>query len=301
MAQEIKIKFVWMDGKFVNWNEAKVHAMTHALHYGSAVFEGIRSYKTSKGAALFRIDDHLDRLFYSAQALGIKTKFTKNEIKDAIKKLLKMNKLEDAYVRPLAYHGFGNIGVYPKNVESNVLILTLPDYAKDVKPLKLMTSSYIRPSDKSTASGTKISGTYANSILAMKEAREKGYDEALMLGSDGFVAEGPAENLFIIKNNILISPESRSALYGFTRETLLSISKDIGIKPQEKKLAVEEVKNADEAFYCGTGKEISPIISIDGKRIGDGNAGKITMKIRELYFDIVRGKNKKYNKWLTYV
>ncbi len=297
---EIKPRYMWMNGKFVRWKDAKVHIMTHALHYGSAVFEGIRSYKTDNGAALFRLDDHLGRLFYSAKALGIEIKFTKNEIKDVIKKLLKMNGFEDAYVRPLAYHGYGNIGVYPKNVKSEITIISVPDYIKDTKPLRLATSNYVK-SGRSTAFGTKISGNYANSILAMKEAREKGYDEALMTGNDGFVAEGPAENLFIIKDKVLMTPSSRSALYGFTRETLLRISKDIGIKSKEKKLTMDEVKNSDEAFFCGTGKEISPIISIDNIKIGNGKAGKITMRLKELYFDIVSGRNKKYSKWLTYV
>ena len=294
-------RFIWMDGRFARWQDAKIHVLTHALHYGSAVFEGIRSYKTDEEAALFRFDDHIDRLFYSAKVLGIEIKFTKNEIKNAIKKLLKMNKLENAYVRPLAYHGYGSISVYPKNVESNILIIAVPDYTKDMNPIRLMTSSYVRPSDKSTVFGAKISGNYANSILAMREARENGFDEALMLGSDGLVAEGPAENLFMIKNNVLIAPSSRSALYGFTRDTLLKISKDIGIKSKEKKLTINEIKNTDEAFFCGTGKEISPIISIDGKKIGDGKAGKITMKLENFYFDIVKGRNKKYIKWLTYV
>ena len=292
--------FIWMDGKFVKWEDAKVHAMTHALHYGSAVFEGIRSYKTDEGAALFRVDNHLERLFYSANALGIKTNFTKNEIKEAIKKLLKMNKLEDAYIRPLAYYGYGGIGVYPKNVESNILILTMADYAKDTKPLRLTTSSYIK-SEKSGKLGAKISGNYANSILAMREARDKGYDEALIMDNDGFVSEGPAENLFIIKKNVLIAPSSRSALYGFTRDTLLKISPDIGIKSEEKKLTIKEAKNCDEAFYCGTGKEITPIISIGNEKIGDGKSGKITVRLKNLYFDVVTGRNKKYRNWLTYV
>jgi len=294
-------KFIWMNGKFVKWNDAKVHITTHALHYGSAVFEGIRSYNTDRGAALFRLDDHLGRLFYSAKALGIKIKFTENEIKDVIKKLLKMNNLENAYVRPLAYHGYGSIGVYPDNVTSEIAIIAVPDYIKDTKRLRLATSSYVRPSDKSTAFGAKISGNYANSILAMKAAREKGYDEALMVGSDGFVAEGPAENLFVIKNKVLTTPSSRSALYGFTRDTLLKISKDINIKSKEKRLTLNEVKNSDEAFFCGTGKEISPIISIDNHKIGNGKAGKITSQLKDLYFDIARGRNKKYSKWLTYV
>ena len=301
MAKINAAKYVWMDGRIVRWDDAKIHITSHALHYGSAVFEGIRSYKTGIGVALFRIDNHLERLFHSASVLGIEIKFTMKEVRNAIKKLLMINKLEDAYIRPIAYHGYGSIGVYPKNVSSNIAIIALQDYVKAAKPLRLFTSSYTRPSEKSTAPGAKISGNYANSILAMREAREKGYDEALMLDGEGFVSEGPAENVFIIKDGKLIAPSSRSSLRGFTRDTLLRISAEIGMEPIEKKITLKEAMNADEVFFCGTGAELSPIISIDNKKIGDGKAGKATAMIRDFYFDIVRGKNKKFGKWLAYI
>jgi len=301
MAQIIETKFIWMDGKFVSWKDAKVHAMTHALHYGSAVFEGIRSYKTGTGAAISRADDHLKRLFFSADVMGIKIKYPMKKVKGVIAKLLKMNKLENAYIRPLAYYGYGAIGVFPKNAESSLMILALPDYAKETKPLQITVSKFTRPSEKSTVIGAKISGFYANSILAMKEAREKGYDEALMLDGQGFVSEGPAQNMFIIKNKTLISPCNKSALPGFTRDTIFRIGKDIGLRTAEKNLSVKEVLNSDEAFFCGTGIELLQVISIDGKKINNGKPGKFTAMIKDYYFDIVSGKNKKYNKWLSYV
>ena len=294
-------KFIWMDGKFVEWKDAKVHILTHALHYGSAVFEGIHSYKTDNGAAVFRLDDHIKRLFHSAHALSIKPRFTKNQLKNAIKRIIKINKVSDAYIRPLAYYGYGNIGVYPKDVPTSIAIITIPWEHYYSNNLRINISKFIRHSEKETIYGTKISGNYANSILAMYEARKRGFDEALMLDPDGYVCEGPSENIFIVKNGKLITPNSRSALPGITRKSILEMSKSIGIKAYEKKVTRNEVKNADELFFCGTATEIAPIISIDGKKIGNGKIGEITSKVRDKYYNIVRGKDKKYKKWLTYV
>lgn len=294
-------KFIWMDGKFVSWKDAKVHILTHSLHYGSAVFEGVHSYRTIDGIAIFRLDDHIKRFFLSANAMRMRLNFTKNHLKNAIKRLIKINNVSDAYIRPLAYYGYGNIGVFPKEVPTNVAIITVPwehYYAKD---LKIKTSKFIRHSDKETIYGTKISGNYANSVLAMFEARSKGYDEALMLDINGYVSEGPAENIFLVKNGNLIAPNSRSALPGITRDSIMKISKDLGIKAYEKKVNLNEVKNADELFFCGTATEVAPIISVDGKRIGNGKVGELTTKIKNKYCDVVRGKDKKYRKWLTYV
>ena len=294
-------EFAWMNGRFVKWNNCKIHIMTHALHYGGAVFEGMRSYKTPKGPSIFRINEHIDRLFYSAEVLGIKIKFSKNEVKNAIRDLILKNRMEESYIRPLAYFGYGGIGVYPKNVRCDLAILAFSDYARDLLPIRIMTSKYSRPFIKSTVSGTKISGNYASSILAMHEARTNGYDEALMLDYKGFVSEGPAENLFAVKKGNLITPASKSALAGITRDTIIKLSADLGIKCRKKNLRISEIKNADELFFCGTGKEISPIISLDDKKIGNGKSGKITLQLRDKYFDVVKGKDKKYSKWLCYV
>ncbi len=294
-------KFIWMDGKLVPWGKANIHILTHSLHYGSAVFEGIHSYKTSKGVVIFRINEHIDRLFHSADALSLKIAYTKNQIKNAIKNLIKLNKLDDAYIRPLVYYGYGSIGVFPKDAPTNIAIANVPWENYYSRDLRVMTSKFVRPIENSTAFGAKISGNYANSILAMHEARKEGYDEALMLDNNGFVSEGPAENLFIVKNRNLITPSSKSALYGITRNSILEISKDLGIKAYEKKVTLQEVKNADEVFFCGTATEVAPIISVDNKIISDGKIGKITLMIKNKYLDIVRGKDKKYKKWLTYV
>lgn len=294
-------KFIWMDGKFVDWQDAKVHVLAHALHYGSAVFEGIHSYKTEKGPAIFRLDDHIDRLFFSANSLSMQPRFSKEEIKNAVKQLIKKNNLEDAYIRPLIYYGYGNIGVFPKDIPTNVFIVAIPWGNYYSKNLEIMISKFRRHSEKSAVFGAKISGNYANSILAMHEARKKGYDEALMLDENGFVSEGPAENLFLVKDGKLITPNSKGALHGVTRNTILEIGKDLKIKTLEKNVNLKEVKNADELFFCGTATEIAPIISVDDKKIGDGKIGSITSRLRDKYYDIVRGKDEKYGKWLAYV
>lgn len=294
-------KFVWMDGKFVKWKAAKIHILTHSIHYGSAVFEGIHSYKTDNGTAVFRLDDHIKRLFHSAKAMSMKLKFSKQQLKNAIKNIIKKNKVSDAYIRPLAYYGYGNVGVFPKDVPTNIAIITVPWEHYYSKPLRIMTSRFIRHSAKETIYGTKISGNYANSILAMYEARKKGYDEALMLDNNGFVSEGPAENIFLVKNKKLIAPFSKSALPGITRDSILKMSKGIGIIAYEEKVTLQEVKNADELFYCGTATEVAPIISVDGKRIGSGKIGRITTKVSDEFYKIVRGKDKIYNKWLTHI
>lgn len=294
-------KFIWIDGKFVRWQDAKVNILTHSLHYGSAVFDGIHSYKTEKGIAIFRLDDHINRFFLSANAISMRLKFTKKQLKNAIKKLIKINKVSDAYIRPLAYYGYGNVGVFPKDVPTNVALITVPWEHYYSKDLRIKTSRFVRHSEKETVYGTKISGNYANSILAMYEARKKGYDEALMLDDDSNVAEGPAENIFVVKNKKLITPNSRSALPGITRKSILEISRDLKIKAYERKVSLQEVKNADELFFCGTATEVAPIISVDGKKIGNGKAGETTIKVRDKFYNVVRGKDKKYEKWLTYV
>jgi len=294
-------KFIWMDGKFVRWKDAKVHISTHALHYGSAAFEGIRCYEANDKITIFRLNDHINRLFYSANALGMKIGFTKIQIKEAIIKTIRLNKMKNAYIRPISYYGQGSIRVYPKKVPVNLSIIIFPDYDRDNDGLKVMTSKFLRYPEKSAIFGAKISGNYVNSIMAMQEARKKGYDEALMLDIDGFVSEGPAENLFLIKNGSLLTPNSRSALHGITRDTIMRLAKDIDINVYEEKISLAELYDADELFLCGTGKEISSIFSVEGKKIGNGKIGEITLKLKKMYFDAVTGKDKKYMKWLTFV
>ena len=299
---EIKTtEFIWMNGDLVRWNNAKVHVMTHALHYGSAVFEGIKSYKASKGTSIFRLDDHINRFFYSVNAMSMRLNITKKQIKDAIKKLLKLNKLNDAYIKPMAYYGYGNAGVFPKDIGTDMLIIAVPEYPYYAKNLRIITSSFVKHYDKSTIFGTKISGNYVNSVIAMYEARKKGFDEALMLDYKGCVAEGPLQNIFLVKNEALIAPISSSALLGITRDTIIHIGKDLGLKVYEKKVNLDQVKNADELFFCGTATEIGPIASVDDVKIGNGACGEVTSIIRNKYSEVVRGKDRKYIKWLTYI
>ncbi|MEK6984606.1 MAG: branched-chain amino acid transaminase [Nanoarchaeota archaeon] len=301
MAYIKTTKYIWIDGKFVRWQEAKVHILTHALHYGSSVFEGIHSYKTDKGTAIFRLDEHIKRLFYSANSMCMSFKLTKKQLKNLIIGLVNINKLKDAYIRPLAYYGYGKVGVFPRDVPTSIAIIAMPWEHYYSKPLRVMTSKFERHSEKSTVFGAKIGGNYANSILAMYDSRKKGYDEALMLDHQGFVSEGPAENIFLVKNGGLITPNSRSALHGITRKSILEISKDMGIKSYEKRVKLSEVKNADELFYCGTATEIAPIIAADDKKIGNGKVGEVTSKLRNKFYSIVRGKDKNYARWLTFV
>lgn len=291
---------IWIDGKICEFEDAKIHILTHALHYGTACFEGIHSYKTEKGTAIFRLKEHLDRFFESAKVLGMKLNYSYNEIFDAIKNLIKINELGDAYIRPLAFYGFGSLDVYPKNIKPSVAIITLPCSSIERNPIKLKTSSFKKINPGAFIYGTKLSGFYANSVMAMHEARIKGYDEALMLDDNGKVSEGPCQNIFMVKNKNVITSNSRSILPGVTRDSLLKLSKDIGFKAGEKEITLKELKNADEAFYCGTLSEIIPIGKIDSSAIGNGETGEITKKLKEEFSKIVRGKNDKYKKWLEY-
>ncbi len=293
-------KFIWMDGRFVKWEDANVHVLTHALHYGSSVFEGVHSYKSNKGTAIFRLREHIGRFLFSASAIGLKINFSTEELTGAIIGLLRKNKLSGAYIRPLGYYGYGKIGVFPKDVPTNVSIITVPWGNYFSKDLRIKTSKFLRHSEKSSIFGAKIGGNYANSILAMREARQQGYDEALMLDEHGFVSEGPAENIFMAKNNILLTPDSKSALHGITRESIIKIARDLGINVVEKRIRLNELKNADELFFCGTATEVAPIIEVDNKKIGYGSPGKITGRIKKKFHDVVRGKDNKYKGWITY-
>lgn len=292
---------IWIDGKICKFKDAKIHVLAHALHYGTACFEGIHSYKTEKGTAIFRLKEHLDRFFDSAKVLGMKLNYSYDDVTKAIKKLIKINKLGDAYIRPLAFYGYGSLDVYPKSIKPSIALIALPCKSKERKPIKLKTSLLRKINPSAFIYGTKLSGFYANSIMAMHEVRLKGYDEALMLDDKGKVSEGPCHNIFMIDGDEVITSNSRSVLPGVTRNSLLKLSKDLGFKAGEKEITLRELKNADEAFYCGTLSEIIPIGKIDNSKIGNGKMGKVTQKLKEEFHKIVRGKNKKYESWLGYV
>ncbi|WP_333653805.1 branched-chain amino acid transaminase [Dissulfurispira sp.] len=301
-----KTEKIWMDGKFVNWDDAKIHIMTHTLHYGLGAFEGIRCYNTPKGPAIFKLDEHVKRLFQTAHIFLLSIPFTENEIKKAIIDTVKVNKLKECYIRPLVYIGYGAMGLYPKGNPINIAIAAWPwgAYLGEEgieKGIRVKVSSFIRNHVNSNMSRGKVSGYYVNSQIAKKEAISSGYDEALLLDTEGYISEGSGENIFIVRNGVLKTTPLTSILEGITRNSIITIAKDLKIEVREDRFTRDEVYIADEAFFTGTAAEVTPIRELDGRTIGDGKRGKITKKLQSIFFDIVKGKNKKYNSWLTYI
>ncbi len=294
-------EFIWMDGKFVKWKDAKIHVLTHTLHYGLGVFEGIRFYKTDKGPAVFRLKDHTERLFNGAKKAMMKVPFTKEEINKVIIETVRKNNIRSGYIRPIFFYGYGKMGLDPHGAPVNVSIAVWPwgKYLGEGS-VKVKTSSFTRIHPKSTHADCKFCGHYVNSILASCEVKEKGYNEALLLNAEGFVEEGPGENFYIVKNGKIITPPLGNILPGITRKSVVQIAKDQGIELEERNLKLDEVYEADEAFFTGTAAEVTGIELIDDKKIGNA-PGPITKKLRDLFMDIVHGKNEKYKDWLTYV
>ena len=300
-------KYIWMDGKFVPWTKAKIHVLTHTLHYGLGVFEGIRCYNTPKGPAVFRLKDHILRLENSARMVGIKLPYSVNELVDAVKKTVKINHIKECYIRPIAYYGYGVMGLNPEGAEVNVAIAVWPwgTYLGEEgleKGIRAKISQWRRIDPCILPPHAKVVANYANSILAKVDALNSGYDEAILLNMDGNVAEGPGENLFIVKNGRLMTPPlSSGALGGITRDSIIKIAKDERIPFKERDISPKYLYSADEAFFTGTAAEVTPIREIDGKRIGNGRRGPITEKLQRIFFNTVRGKEQKYEKWLDYV
>ena len=301
-----KTKKIWMDGKFVDWNNANVHILTHTLHYGLGVFEGIRCYETKEGPAIFRLDEHIERLFNSAHIFLMEIPYSKEEIKDAIIKTVRVNKIKECYIRPLVYIGFGAMGLYPNENPINVAIAVWSWGAylgdKGLKEgIRVKTSSFIRNHVNANMTRGKVCGYYINSQLAKKEAISCGFDEAILLDTEGYVSEGSGENIFIVRNGILKTTPLTSILEGITRNSIIEIAQDEGIKVTEERFTRDEVYISDEAFFTGTAAEVTPIREVDGRSIGNGKPGTITKKLQSIFFDIVWGKNKKYKAWLTKV
>jgi branched-chain amino acid aminotransferase len=295
---------IWMDGKLVGWDDAKIHVLTHTLHYGLGAFEGIRCYKTEKGSAIFRLDEHVDRLFKSAEIFLLDIPFSRAEIKKAIISTVKANKLKECYIRPLVYIGYGAMGLYPKGNPINVSIAAWPwgAYLGDEgleKGIKIKVSSFTRHHVNSAMTRAKVCGYYVNSQIAKKEAISCGYDEALLLDAEGYVSEGSGENIFIVRNNEIKTTPLTSILEGITRDSIIQIAKDLKIPLREERFTRDEVYIADEAFFTGTAAEVTPIREVDGRKIGPGKRGKITEKLQKIFFDVVKGKNRKYDSWLT--
>ena len=298
---------IWMDGELVEWRDAKVHVLTHTLHYGCGAFEGVRAYNAKGGTAIFRLREHTERLFNSAKILRMKLPFTIQQVMDAQREVVRANRLESCYIRPLTWIGSEKLGVSPKGNQIHLMVAAWPwgAYLGEEgmkRGIRVKTSSYTRHHVNITMTQAKAVSNYTNSILANMEALDDGYDEALLLDASGFVSEGAGENLFVIKGGVVYTPDlSAGALNGITRNTVFHICADLGLKLVEKRITRDEVYIADEAFFTGTAAEVTPIRELDRIELGSGSRGPITEKIQSAFFDIVNGRNAKYAEWLDRV
>lgn len=298
--------FIWFNGNLVEWRKAQTHVLTHTLHYGMGVFEGVRAYETQNGTAIFRLQDHTKRLFNSAKITGMHLPFTMEEINQAHIEVVKANKLASCYFRPMAFYGSNKLGVAPDQNDVQVIVAAWPwgAYLGEEgmqKGIRVQISSFTRHHPNITMIKAKANGNYMNSIMANTEATRNGYDEAIMLDSNGFVAEGSGENIFIVNDGKLYTPALDAALDGITRSTVMAIAADMNLTVTEKHITRDEVYCADEVFFTGTAAEVTPIREVDGRVIGCGSRGTLTTEIQQRYFDIVHGKNTKYESWLTYI
>ncbi len=298
-------EFIWLNGKLVKWQEANVHFLTHALHYGSAVFEGIRCYSTPRGPAIFRLQDHINRLFFSARAFHMKIDYAKEQIINAVLETVRKNKLQEGYIRPLFFYGTG-MGMSPLGVPVNAGIACWPWGAYlgkegTEKGVHLKISHWVRAPRSIMPTDAKVSGNYVNSIMAKVDALETGFEDAILLDQNKNVAEATGENVFIVKNSGLITPTLENSLDGITRRTIIEIAKDSSIKFREEQFDCETLYDADEVFLTGTAAEVVPVREIDDRQIGDGKPGLVTKKMQKSYQDAVHGKTAKWRKWLEFV
>jgi branched-chain amino acid aminotransferase len=297
---------IWKDGQMVDWRDATLHMLTHSLHYGMAVFEGVRAYNTANGTAIFRLKEHTQRLYNSAKIFQMKVPFDMDTIMNAQLEVVRANKLESCYLRPLVWIGSEKMGVSARGNTIHVAIAAWPwgAYLGEeglAKGIRVKTSSFTRHHVNVSMVRAKASGYYINSILANQEVTADGYDEALLLDTEGYVSEGAGENVFIVKSGKIYTPDLASCLDGITRDSVVTIARDLGIEVIEKRITRDEVYCADEAFFTGTAAEVTPIRELDGRAIGEGSRGPVTEKIQSMFFDIVGGKAEKYNNWLTRV
>lgn len=297
---------IWLDGEMVPWRDAKTHVLTHTLHYGLGCFEGVRAYNTANGPAIFRLKEHTDRLFRSAHILNMKMPFSKDEINEAQRAAVRENNLDEAYLRPMAFLGSEGMGLRADNLKVHVMVAawSWPSYmSPEAKELgiKVRTSSYTRHHVNITMCKAKANGNYINSMLALNEAISGGAEEALLLDNEGYVAEGSGENIFIVRDGVLHTPELTSCLEGITRATIIDFAKDLGLQVKERRITRDEVYVAEEAFFTGTAAEVLPIRELDGRQIGEGKRGPITEKLQSMYFDAVKGKLAAHQEWLTLV
>lgn len=294
---------IWMNGELVNWDEAKVHFLTHALHYGSAAFEGIRCYETADGPAVFRLEEHIDRLFDSWKIFGDVMPFSREEIIAAIESLIRVNELRECYIRPLVFLGYGKMGLDPRgcSVEVGIATWAWPTYLGEEameNGIRAKVSSFARGNVNAIMNDAKLSGNYVNSTLAKREVASIGYEEAIMLAPNGTVAEGSGENLFIVKKGRVYTPPAFLVLEGITRRSVGQIAEDLGYQVDERVFTRDQLYVADEAFLTGTAAEVTPIRELDNRMIGDGRPGEITKKIQSVYLDAVHGRDSRYESWL---
>jgi branched-chain amino acid aminotransferase len=302
-----KAKSIWLDGKFIPWEEARVHLLTHSLHYGLGVFEGIRAYCCSDGrTAIFRLTEHIRRLFDSGHIMQMEIPFSKAEVEAACCEILRVNQQKEAYIRPLAFVGEGVMGLHPQNnpIQLTIISWVWGAYLGDEglkNGIRGKISSYARHHVNVTMTKAKTTGNYVNSIMAKREATQLGYDEAIMLDTDGYVAEASGENIFIIRDGVLKTPPFTAVLSGITRDSILTLAQDLGIPVREEIFSRDELYLADEAFLTGTAAEVTPLREVDGRRIGSGKPGPITQKLQAAFFAVVKGEDARYQSWLTYI
>ena len=297
---------IWFDGKMVPWRDATTHVLTHSLHYGLSVFEGVRAYNTAKGTAIFRLREHTRRLINSGKIYHMTVPYPIETLMEAQLEVVRANKLESCYLRPIAFYGSEKMGISTKGMNVHVAIAAWPwgAYLGEEgleKGIRVKTSSYVRAHVNATMPRAKVASTYANSILANREAIDEGYDEALLLDVNGFVAEGAGENLFVIKDGKIYEPEIASALTGITRDSVIQIAREFGLEVQSRRLTRDDVYICDEAFFTGTAAEVTPIRELDRRIIGEGKRGPVTEKIQSRFFDIVNGRADQYDHWLAYI
>ena len=298
---------IWFDGQLIPYDKAQIHVLSHCIHYGSGVFEGIKCYNTAKGPAIFRLREHLERLHYSANSFKMNIPFSVDTLFEGVIELIKANNVKDCYLRPIAFYGYDTLGVHPKKCPVQVAIATL-DWGAYIskealaKGARVTISPWKKFQFDAFPKSIKATGQYLNSLLAVQDAKSKGYDEALLLNYDDTVAEGSGQNIFIIKDNIFHTNDFNSnILMGITRETLLQLIKDMGMEYKVAAISKDELLDADEIFYCGSASEVTPIQSIDNHIVGSGRAGELTLKLQNLYYEVVRGEHKKYHSWLTFI
>ena len=295
---------IWFDGKLVDWRDAKIHVLTHSLHYGMGVFEGVRAYKTVSGTAIFRLAEHTRRFFNSAHIFQMKLPYTPEQMMDAQKEVVRANALESCYLRPIAWIGSEKLGVSPRGNTIHVAVAAWPWGAylgEDglAKGIRVKTSSYTRHHVNASLVRAKASGYYINSILANQEVTAHGYDEALLLDTEGYVSEGAGENVFMVRDGAVYTPDVASCLDGITRNSVITMARDMGLAVIEKRITRDELYCADEAFFTGTAAEITPIRELDDRQIGAGSRGPITARLQSLFFDVVGGKSDRYASWLS--